>query len=275
MQIKSWLEWLYPCTIMRKLSALFDIGPTVHDNLDAGIAGTYISLIAMFDIGEHNRQDLDNCDEDSAEKKEDESESTTMVIERERPGENDKVEEEEEDYYEMVEPPDGQYFEAVNEIYAEIGGGGYKRDLSSCASESSGSEEGDNAIVTAKPAIVMEDQIDSLSYVGYDDIAGSLPRGLSKGGLYEDIAGSLLNLARIKSGDEDIAKAESAAVGDPDEMLSYTLAKLSEASNNNSSAADSGDKSSDEWVDLDDDEEEETDDYDTTERLVRNKGLVR
>ena len=176
----------------------------------------------------------------------------------------------------MVEPPDGQYFEAVNEIYAEIGGGGYKRDLSSCASESSSEEGEDNAIVTAKPAIVMEDQIDSLSYVGYDDIAGSLPRGLSKGGLYEDIAGSLLNLARIKSGDDDLAKAAEGAA-DPDEMLSYTLAKLSEASNNNSSsAADSGDKSSDEWVDLDDDEEEETDDYDTAEqRLVRNKNLVR
>ena len=274
MEIRRWLEWLYPCTIMRKLSAMFEID-TLRDNLDAGIAGTYISLVAMLDIGEHRRQDLENCDEDGVEKKE-AFESVSTTSEQERPTMNNKVEEEEEDYYEMVEPPDGQYFEAVNEIYAEIGGG-YKRDLSSCASESSSEEGEDNAIVTAKPAIVMEDQIDSLSYVGYDDIAGSLPRGLSKGGLYEDIAGSLLNLARIKSGDDDLAKAaEGAAAGsDPDEMLSYTLAKLSEASNNNSSAADSGDKSSDEWVDLDDDEEE-TDDYDTAEqRLVRNKNLVR
>ena len=261
MQFKSWLEWLYPCTIMRKLSALFD-------------------------IGDHQRQDLENCDEDSVENKEEfEDDSRTSGFERGELRDNDEEEEEEEDYYEMVEPPDGQYFEAVNEIYAEIEGG-YKRDLS--ASASSTSESGDsssedgNAIVTAKPAIVLEDQLDSLSYVGYDDIAGNVRSGLSKGGLYEDIAGSILNLARMKSGGgggggggggsrEDIAK-DGEEIGDnPDEMLSYTLAKLSEASNN--SAADSGDKSSDEWVDLDD--EEETDDYDSAERLVRNKGLVR
>ena len=244
-------------------------------------------LSAMFDIGDQHRQDLENCDEDSVENKEDfEDNSRTIGFERgEQREDDDNDDEEEEDYYEMVEPPDGQYFEAVNEIYAEIGGGGvYKRDLSSSASSTSGSsgdggsEEG-NAIVTAKPAIVLEDQIDSLSYVGYDDIAGNVRSGLSRGGLYEDIAGSILNLARMKSGgaaeggcSEDIAKA--AAEGDnPDEMLSYTLAKLSEASINNS-AADSGDKSSDEWVDLDDDEEE-TDDYDSAERLVRSKGLVR
>ena len=243
-------------------------------------------LSAMFDIGDQHRQDLENCDEDSVENKEDfEDNSRTIGFERGEQREDDDGEEEE-DYYEMVEPPDGQYFEAVNEIYAEIGGGGgvYKRDLSSSASSTSeSSDDGDseegNAIVTAKPAIVLEDQIDSLSYVGYDDIAGNVRSGLSRGGLYEDIAGSILNLARMKSGgaadggsSEDIAKA--AAEGDnPDEMLSYTLAKLSEASNNNS-AADCGDKSSDEWVDLDD-EEEETDDYDSAERLVRSKGLVR
>ena len=240
-------------------------------------------LSAIFDNGDRHRQDLENDDEDSAENKgaiEGDLEMSGFEKGEQREDNEGEEKEEEEDYYEMVEPPDGQYFEAVNEIYAEIGGGGYKRDLSSIASSTSdsSSEEG-NAIVTAKPAIVLEDQIDSLSYVGYDDIAGNVKSGLSRGGLYEDIAGSILNLARMKSGgaaeggsSEDIAKA--AAEGDnPDEMLSYTLAKLSEASINNS-AADSGDKSSDEWVDLDDDEEE-TDDYDSAERLVRGKGLVR
>ena len=236
-------------------------------------------LSAIFDIGDRHRQDLENDDEDSAENKgaiEGDLEMSGFEKGEQREDNEGEEKEEEEDYYEMVEPPDGQYFEAVNEIYAEIGGGGYKRDLSSIASSTSdsSSEEG-NAIVTAKPAIVLEDQIDSLSYVGYDDIAGNVKSGLSRGGLYEDIAGSLLNLARMKSGGEDIAKAVDAeATENPDEMLSYTLAKLSEASNHNS-AADSGDKSSDEWVDLDDDEEEETDDYDAAERLVRNKGLVR
>ena len=237
-------------------------------------------MAALFDIRVCHRQGAEKCDDEVPEEKLADNEHVEIEQQKE-----DVDDEEEEDYYERVEPPDGQYFEAVNEIYAEIGGG-YKRHLSPsscsssssacCISDSGGSEEA-NVIVTAKPAIVLEDQLDSLSYVGYDDIGvRGGGGGLSRGGLYEDIAGSILNLARMKSGGgggggrgggADIAEAAGGLSGDsPDEMLSYTLAKLSEASNN-----DSGDKSSDEWVDLDDD----TDDYDSAERLVRNKGLVR
>ena len=64
-----------------------------------------------------------------------------------------------------------------------------------------------SALVTATPCMVLEEQLDSLSYV-YDDIGrteksdGHLGREELCGdlGLYESIAGSLLNLARSKAG---------------------------------------------------------------------------
>ena len=53
-------------------------------------------------------------------------------------------------------------------------------------------------LVTARPAIVTEDQMDSLSF--YDDVnAPSLG-----GDLYESIAGSILNLAKRNSSMEDM-----------------------------------------------------------------------
>ena len=87
--------------------------------------------------------------------------------------------------------------------------------LSSTEDPLSSDEEGAiTTIVTAKPAIVLEDQSDSLSYI-YDEIeskhtASSSDRGnLYHGGgsvgtgLYESIAGSILNLARFKAGEHD------------------------------------------------------------------------
>jgi hypothetical protein len=148
-------------------------------------------------------------------------------------------------------------------------------------------------LVTARPAIVREDQLDSLSYV-YDDVGGNSFYGGADGpGLYESIAGSILNLARNKMGfdaasvenlyasltknasaeaggksghsDED---SDSLATSGPHEVLSYTLAKWSQAhwsetrpassarSSNRSSERKSviSDKS-DEWIDLEDDDE--------------------
>jgi hypothetical protein len=116
-------------------------------------------------------------------------------------------------------------------------------------------------VVTAKPAIVMEDQVDSLTYV-YDDVntqedddlqrlrekrASQLRAGGGGGGLYESIAGSLLNLAMTKE-EEQQQQADlddlystcskksgsTAAISgvnfslDPSEALSYSLTKLSE-----------------------------------------------
>ena len=148
-------------------------------------------------------------------------------------------------------------------------------------------------IVTAKPAIVLEDQLDSLSYI-YDEVSPPPKKsGSSLGGdLYESIAGSLLNLALEKEGEADDPiystclkkedRLDSFGELDPHEVLTYTLTKLSEASNKNvkcsflratdrtSSSASSGSasilarrsvnssvrsasaKSSDDWVDLED-----------------------
>ena len=66
MQFKKWLEWLYSCAIIRKLSAMFEIEGQFSSN---------VHLVSfrkcMFDdIGDHHRQDLENCDEDSVENKE-------------------------------------------------------------------------------------------------------------------------------------------------------------------------------------------------------------
>ena len=56
-------------------------------------------------------------------------------------------------------------------------------------------------IVTATPAIVTEDQLDSISF--YDDV-GTLKPSYLGGDLYESIAGSILNLAKRNSSMEDM-----------------------------------------------------------------------
>ncbi len=179
------------------------------------------------------------------------------------PGTSAEEEEEEEDYYERVEHPDAVY-EAINDVYAGV---------NKAADPAEDSDEEGNVIVTAKPAIVMEDQLDSLSYVDYDDVVNGGAGKLGKGGLYESIAGSILNLARLKGGSEDLAAVPIVDDSSPDEVLSYTLAKLSEASDaaNAAAGANDGDKSSDEWVDLEDD----TDDYESSAAFVRSQVLVR
>ena len=64
-----------------------------------------------------------------------------------------------------------------------------------------------SALVTATPCVVLEEQTDSLNYV-YDDIGRREEDG--EMGLYESIAGSLLNLARVGTGSSD---AEDFALG--------------------------------------------------------------
>jgi hypothetical protein len=169
-------------------------------------------------------------------------------------------EEDEEDYYEKVEPPpDRKYYESEKNTYAEIG--------DRAATFENGELPEDN-IVTAKPAIVLEDQLDSLSYVCYDEVMSW--GGLGKGGLYESIAGSILNLARLKGGRGEMVQDSS---DNPDDVLNYTLSKLSEASNVEGGCGGDGDKSSDEWIDVDDD----TDEYETAEAeaFSRNRGFIR
>ena len=67
-----------------------------------------------------------------------------------------------------------------------------------------GTEEKEDLIVTATPAIVTEDQLDSISF--YDDVGTLKPSylGLGGGDLYESIAGSILNLAKRNSSMEDM-----------------------------------------------------------------------
>ena len=78
--------------------------------------------------------------------------------------------------------------------------------------------------VTATPCVVLEEQADSLNYV-YDDIGRREEDG--EMGLYESIAGSLLNLARVGTGSSD---AEDFALGrrfsrgarEPHEVVNYS-----------------------------------------------------
>ena len=150
-------------------------------------------------------------------------------------------------------------------------------------------------LVTARPAIVREDQLDSLSYV-YDDVGSASYYGGQDGpGLYESIAGSILNLARnkigfdvasvenlyasltktsagsgSKSGATSVHQDEELAAPGPHEVLSYTLAKWSAAHWNETrhlSSARSSNRSSerksiisdksDEWIDLEDEDDYE------------------
>jgi len=93
-----------------------------------------------------------------------------------------------------------------------------------------------SSLVTARPAIVREDQLDSLSYI-YDDVgSASLYNSHDGPGLYESIAGSILNLARNKMG-FDAASVEN---------LYASLTKNTGAgASNNSSVTDTGAGASD------------------------------
>ena len=91
----------------------------------------------------------------------------------------------------------------------------------------------DAGIVTAKPAIVLEDQSDSLCF--FNQESSNLGTGL-----YESIAGSLLNLACNRAGlEQEVEQENLYAVcrrkgekekneEDDNDMLTYTVAKLAE-----------------------------------------------
>ena len=80
-------------------------------------------------------------------------------------------------------------------------------DEAMCLEEDEEEELHNSALVTATPCVVLEEQTDSLNYV-YDDIGRREEDG--EMGLYESIAGSLLNLARVGTGSSD---AEDFALG--------------------------------------------------------------
>ena len=80
-------------------------------------------------------------------------------------------------------------------------------DEAMCLEEDDEEELHSSALVTATPCVVLEEQTDSLNYV-YDDIGRREEDG--EMGLYESIAGSLLNLARVGTGSSD---AEDFALG--------------------------------------------------------------
>ena len=101
-------------------------------------------------------------------------------------------------------------------------------DEAMCLDQDQGEEEEElhnSALVTATPCVVLEEQADSLNYV-YDDIGRREEDG--EMGLYESIAGSLLNLARVGTGSSD---AEDFALGrrfsrgarEPHEVVNYSL----------------------------------------------------
>jgi len=120
-----------------------------------------------------------------------------------------------------------------------------------------------SALVMATPCMVLEEQLDSLSYV-YDDIGrrdepdGDHRREELCGdlGLYESIAGSLLNLARSKAGSsmEDLYEVGlgggrrmssiSNRSGGVHEVVSYTLEESSLRGSSRSSAPSIGRRSS-------------------------------
>jgi len=87
-------------------------------------------------------------------------------------------------------------------------------------------------LVTARPAVVLEDQEESIGYVTRKETTNLGT------GLYESIAGSLLNLACKESGESvdeaysncrkvnGVMEDEGEGCFDPREVLSYTLAKL-------------------------------------------------
>ena len=94
-------------------------------------------------------------------------------------------------------------------------------DEAMCLEEDDEEELHSSALVTATPCVVLEEQTDSLNYV-YDDIG----RREEEVGLYESIAGSLLNLARagVSEDTEDFALGQRLArnMREPREVVSYT-----------------------------------------------------
>ena len=98
-------------------------------------------------------------------------------------------------------------------------------DEAMCLEEDEEEELHSSALVTATPCVVLEEQTDSLSYV-YDDI--SRREEEEEVGLYESIAGSLLNLARAgtSSDSEDFSlggRRLSRGIREPHEVVSYSL----------------------------------------------------
>ena len=103
-------------------------------------------------------------------------------------------------------------------------------DEAMCLEEDEEEELHSSALVTATPCVVLEEQTDSLSYV-YDDIGRREEEEEEGGemGLYESIAGSLLNLARAgaSSDSEDFSLGRRLSRGlsrEPHEVVSYSLA---------------------------------------------------
>ena len=99
-------------------------------------------------------------------------------------------------------------------------------DEAMCLDEDEEDEEElhSSALVTATPCVVLEEQLDSLSYV-YDDI-GRREEEEEEVGLYESIAGSLLNLARASDSSEDFSlegRRLSRGIREPHEVVSYSL----------------------------------------------------
>lgn len=98
-------------------------------------------------------------------------------------------------------------------------------DEAMCLEEDEEEELHSSALVTATPCVVLEEQTDSLSYV-YDDIGRREEE--EEVGLYESIAGSLLNLARAgtSSDSEDFSlggRRLSRGIREPHEVVSYSL----------------------------------------------------
>ena len=100
-------------------------------------------------------------------------------------------------------------------------------DEAMCLEEDEEEELHNSALVTATPCVVLEEQTDSLSYV-YDDIGRREEEEEEGGevGLYESIAGSLLNLARAGTSDSEdfsLGRRLSRGIREPHEVVSYSL----------------------------------------------------
>lgn len=109
------------------------------------------------------------------------------------------------------------------------------------------SDDDDDCLVKAKPAIVLEDQVDSLTYYDQVEVERLGEDRKVGGGLYESIAGSLLNLAMTKEEQQEQKELDELYSNckreegdqlqlDPSEALSYSLAKLSRANDKNVNA---------------------------------------
>ncbi len=180
------------------------------------------------------------------------------------------------------------YMDLASTLYSEISGGGYD-DVKNASVHSyfttqpqqgqRGGVGGGGLLVKATPAVVLEDQQESLGYV-YEEV--SAPSSSSSGGLclYESIAGSLLNLAKSSEDSHSSSNQNESSL----EVMAYTLAKFGESSQRSShrssttatTSTSAMTRTSDEWVDLETDE----DDEDVEERrnqpcLDRNVSFMR